>query len=490
MSPDSHAIADADATARRKRRVATLASLVAVAFWGIDAGLLLRTTDTAFVRAVLPLGEMFAERLVLTIAVVVVALVIVHVLEDGRQRRAAGPEPVDPVTPKYDAVLSASFDGVLLVDQERCVVEANGMAAALFGGGPDRLRGMRLGELLEPEPASPDVAVAWRDLCADGARHSTRASGTALSGRRFPADVRIIAVRGAGQPRHAVVVRRTTDSVIAEKALKRSETRYRALFDNILDGVYRSLPTGELLAANPALVRMLGYESREELLATGNTNRLYKDPDQRTRIVALLEEYGAARNVEIKLRRRDGSTLTVLANIRSVRDDSGVGIVYEGTLSDISDLLEARAALEDSEEHFRAVTENARDVINVIDDMGRILYVSPSVSTVTGRPPAASIGTDFFDAFHADDVDDLRRRVEDVFIRPGQSQQFTCRVRAASDRSVRLFEVVGTAYLTRDGELRAVFHSRDLTERAGTAAGIARMQTRRVVPLTNSMASN
>ena len=62
------------------------------------------------------------------------------------------------------------------------------------------------------------------------------------------------------------------------------------------------------------------------------------------------------------------------------------------------------------------------------------------------------------------------RPVDEVFIRPGRSRQFTCRVRAPADGSLRHFEVVGTAYLARDGELRAVFHSRDVSGTDGRDA--------------------
>ena len=115
-----------------------------------------------------------------------------------------------------------------------------------------------------------------------------------------------------------------------------SARRLRELFENIPDGVYETSPDGRILAANRALVRMLGYSSEEELRRTGAAS-LYLDPDQRRATSRILTETGRLVNAELQLRRRDGSILHVLENARAVRDDSGSVICYQGTLTDISD---------------------------------------------------------------------------------------------------------------------------------------------------------
>ncbi|HEY4491063.1 MAG TPA: PAS domain S-box protein, partial [Acidobacteriota bacterium] len=91
----------------------------------------------------------------------------------------------------------------------------------------------------------------------------------------------------------------------AEQELRASERKYRSLFENSFDGVYQSTPEGKILTANPALVRLLGFESEEELLKA-DINSLYVDPEERRRNISRLEKDGELRNVELHLKRKDG----------------------------------------------------------------------------------------------------------------------------------------------------------------------------------------
>src|SRR4030095_8691852 len=107
----------------------------------------------------------------------------------------------------------------------------------------------------------------------------------------------------------------------AEDALRRSEARYRGLFENVIEGVYRATADGRLESVNPALVRMLGYDSAGELLRRSSTLELYVDPADRAAVMKELERTGEVRNAEYQLRRRDGETITVVENARLVRDE-------------------------------------------------------------------------------------------------------------------------------------------------------------------------
>ena len=118
----------------------------------------------------------------------------------------------------------------------------------------------------------------------------------------------------------------------SEEALRHSEARYRGLFENVIEGVYRATSDGRLESANPALVEMLGYERIEDLLALPSTSVLYADPADREQITTLLNRDGLVRNAEFQLRRRDGSVITVVENARVVRDADGVVVGYELSL--------------------------------------------------------------------------------------------------------------------------------------------------------------
>jgi diguanylate cyclase (GGDEF)-like protein/PAS domain S-box-containing protein len=132
------------------------------------------------------------------------------------------------------------------------------------------------------------------------------------------------------------VLRYATERTHTLKALKASEQRYRELFQNVTAGVFQTTIDGKFMAANPALVRMLGYDTEDELLAVDVARDVYADPHHRDAWVRSMAETGEVRNAELVLKRRDGSKLVVLENSRAVRDDDGRALFYEGTLTDIT----------------------------------------------------------------------------------------------------------------------------------------------------------
>jgi len=130
-----------------------------------------------------------------------------------------------------------------------------------------------------------------------------------------------------------------------EEALRLSEDGCRRLFENVVEGVYQTTVDGRFLAANPALVRMLGYESQEELKKVDVALDLYPNPGDRGALTAKLAREGSLRNVECALRRKDGTLVSVLENARAVRNARGEIQLYEGTLTDITDRKRAEESL-------------------------------------------------------------------------------------------------------------------------------------------------
>lgn len=131
----------------------------------------------------------------------------------------------------------------------------------------------------------------------------------------------------------------------AKTALRAAEAEYRGLFENVIEGVYRSSPDGKLLTANPSLVRMLGYESMEELLEI-DLRDLYVNPHDREKWLDRLESRDEIRNSEALLRRKNGESVTVLETSRAVRSESGETLYCEGSLLDITERKQYERHLE------------------------------------------------------------------------------------------------------------------------------------------------
>ncbi len=131
-----------------------------------------------------------------------------------------------------------------------------------------------------------------------------------------------------------------------EVALRESERRYRAVFENSASGLYRTTPDGQILMANPALVQMMGYSSLEELAQRNLQNEIYVSRIARAAFVRAIERDGVVQDLETALVRKDGSTLYVQESAVAIRDPQGKTLYYEGSVQDITERVQAKAEKE------------------------------------------------------------------------------------------------------------------------------------------------
>lgn len=179
-----------------------------------------------------------------------------------------------------------------------------------------------------------------------------------------------------------LIARDVTERKRAEEALSESEAKFRWLFENVPDGIYLSTPDGKLVNVNDTLVQMLGYNSKEELLAADIVNELYMNPSERTFWIGKLEVNGKLHSIELHLKRKDGTPLLVRENAHLLADESGK-LFYEGTLTDITKLKEAEKALRLSEIRFRSVWESSAEGMRLTDKDGIIIAVNKAFCKLT-----------------------------------------------------------------------------------------------------------
>jgi PAS domain S-box-containing protein len=174
------------------------------------------------------------------------------------------------------------------------------------------------------------------------------------------------------RPRDDISILSTTFDLMTRQiretmdGLKESEAKYRNIYENALEGMFRTSFEGDLLQANPAMVRMLGYESPTEALSLHADIRtqLYVHGEDRDTIIAEIRERGMALGREALFHRKDGSELWVSISARAVRDVSGVPAYIEGFITDISDRKWAEEELRKGNEHLEElVTERTEELV-------------------------------------------------------------------------------------------------------------------------------
>jgi PAS domain S-box-containing protein len=124
-----------------------------------------------------------------------------------------------------------------------------------------------------------------------------------------------------------------------EKALKLAEEMYRGIFENAVEGIFQSSPEGQFLCVNPAMAKILGYDSPEETMVgiTDISRQLYVDPRRRDDYIQTMRQDGFVKGFEVQLYRRDDSRIWVAINARAVKDEEGEVLYYEGFLQDVTE---------------------------------------------------------------------------------------------------------------------------------------------------------
>ena len=171
---------------------------------------------------------------------------------------------------------------------------------------------------------------------------------------------------------------------ITEK--KELEENYRGIFENAVMGIYQSTPEGYHIAVNPALAEIYGYDSPEDLITsmTDIATQLYVDPRRREKLLNQLMEHDEVSHFESEIYRKDGSTIWISENARTVRDSDGTVLYLVGTVEDITARKRVEEALKKSEEQYRQLFEEMKDALYISTVDGKFIDVNHSMVDLLG----------------------------------------------------------------------------------------------------------
>ncbi len=166
---------------------------------------------------------------------------------------------------------------------------------------------------------------------------------------------------------------------------QQAERSYQALFENALDGIFQTSPEGHYLRVNPALARIYGYASPEELIAglLDISGQLYVDPARRQQFLTLIEA-GKVVDFESQIYRRDGCIVWISEQARAVRGEAGQILFYEGSVRDITAHKEAELALRRAEADYRGIFEQAAEGIYRATPEGQLLRANRALARMLG----------------------------------------------------------------------------------------------------------
>jgi len=265
---------------------------------------------------------------------------------------------------QWAEIFDSISDFMLLHDEHQRVLRVNRSFADKLKKQPADLLGVPVRDLLSL-PANTPACPFCLDLRGDEFREEFRDPRTG--------NVYLISsshLRGGMEESQQIV------HVMKDvSASQRAERLYRDLFDNIQEGAYFSTPDGRLIEVNNALVRMLGYDSREELLAV-QSERLYVDPAHREESKRALHQFGRLRNHEAALLRRDGSIIYVLENSFVIRDEAAQVLEYRGVLLDITEMKHVQSQLLREHDFNTQILNHTQSLIAVVDTAGLVSYAN------------------------------------------------------------------------------------------------------------------
>ncbi len=249
----------------------------------------------------------------------------------------------------------------------------------------------------------------------------------------------------------------------AEKLVRKSELRYRRLFEAAQDGILMlDGQTGTIIDSNPFLTDHIGY-SRDELLGKMLWEiDLFVDKEASKMAFIELEHHAYVRYENLTFRRNDGGTLEV-EFVSNAYDVDGTR-VYQCNIRDITDRRRVERALNESELRFRSMIENASDVISVIRPDGTFGYVSPAIYEAGGYEPKELIGHNLSEVVDPSDLAAAQSALATIIARPDEPLRFDLRL-IHKDGSVRYTESVARNQLGVPGIEGMVLSTRDVTER-------------------------
>ena len=326
---------------------------------------------------------------------------------------------------KFRRIFENAGDGLISLDFSGRILDANGEALRIFGGSREEVLGKRFTKVgVFSLKEIPTMMRGFSDVLR-GKHAIPKVTIKNKNGQMISLECSASLLKVNGKSTITVVARDVSEREKAEDRLRESEERHRTLFQAMRDGVIVKSPDGKILSANPAAAALLGYERPEELVGK-SAGEFYADKNQRKAVLEDLMKKGHVEDLELALKKKDGTHIYVSSSIASHSDKSG-NILQTGFFRDITERKRMEEEVKSSERKFRGLVEDSASAIATIDLKGRLTYANEALADLFGYSVQEISGRAFKDFVHPDDRGNLVRLFLKIIVLRRQPRKFEFR---------------------------------------------------------------
>jgi PAS domain S-box-containing protein len=296
------------------------------------------------------------------------------------------------IAPMFQAIADRGEVGILVLDKDDRIEFVNKMFSNITGYQQEVMIGKTFTDFLIGE--NKEVFESLRKecvTCTDKSRKVVEIKTTTSA----PAVTEMCCahyVMHSGDKKTFVYLRDIAVQQQLTKELRKSEKQYRELFEHIDQGISISTREGKFIDCNPAILKILGYESKEEFLQLDISKDLYVNPGDRKKFQRLVERDGHVKNYEVAFKKKNGETIPILLTAQAIQNEKGEVMGYQGLNIDISERIRMEQELREKHGFLINLLESSADCIMVADMRGRTIFFNKAAERLTGYKADEVIG--------------------------------------------------------------------------------------------------
>jgi PAS domain S-box-containing protein len=292
----------------------------------------------------------------------------------------------------FEKIVEMGNDGIFVFDDRCKILFANQMASEITGIPREGLIGQDFFSIIGIQNKD-FLAESFTQEDGFGQKLCMEMGITTPQGQSKHAEVCISVARSdEGDVKTYAYIRDITERLRCEKELKDSEEKLRTLFERVRHGLFISSRKGRFIECNQALLDMLGYANKKDLLRKDLPQDVYVNLEDRDMFMERVEREGCVKDMEVEFKKKDGEKITVLLTAYPVRNEEGEIVGYEGINLDITERKRIEDEIREANEFFRNLIESSVDGIIVTDMKGNILIFNKGAESITGYTADEVVG--------------------------------------------------------------------------------------------------